>query len=72
MFVLRQDVEEVLGSIPDEYFAELFRCVSEELSDAVCMDKICIASDRLAKQITDFGADVEDEEQDWAATSQRP
>ncbi|CAK9029685.1 U5 small nuclear ribonucleoprotein 200 kDa helicase (Activating signal cointegrator 1 complex subunit 3-like 1) (BRR2 homolog) (U5 snRNP-specific 200 kDa protein) (U5-200KD) [Durusdinium trenchii] len=39
----KKDVEEVLGSIPDEYFAELFR---------------------LAKQITDFGADVEDEEQD--------
>eukprot|EP00439_Symbiodinium_sp_Y106_P035618 s3290_g4.t1 len=40
------DVEEVLGSITDEYFAELFR---------------------LAKQITDFGADVEDEEQDSGA-----
>jgi len=39
----KKDVEEVLGSISDEYFAELFR---------------------LAKQITDFGADVEDEEQD--------
>ncbi|CAE7947152.1 Snrnp200 [Symbiodinium sp. KB8] len=39
----KKDVEEVLGSITDEYFAELFR---------------------LAKQITDFGADVEDEEQD--------
>jgi pre-mRNA-splicing helicase BRR2 len=39
----KKDVEEVLGSVTDEYFAELFR---------------------LAKQITDFGADVEDEEQD--------
>jgi len=39
----KKDVEEVLGSISDEFFAELFR---------------------LAKQITDFGADVEDEEQD--------
>merc|ERR1712083_1288066 len=39
----KKDVEEVLGSVSDEYFAELFR---------------------LAKQITDFGADVEDEEQD--------
>merc|ERR1711972_816369 len=39
----KKDVEEVLGAITDEYFAELFR---------------------LAKQITDFGADVEDEEQD--------
>merc|ERR1712194_43311 len=39
----KKDVEEVLGSISDEYFAELFR---------------------RAKQITDFGADVEDEEQD--------
>merc|ERR1712129_672978 len=39
----KKDCEEVLGSITDEYFAELFR---------------------LAKQITDFGADVEDEEQD--------
>jgi len=39
----KKDVEEVLGSISDEYFAELFR---------------------LTKQITDFGADVEDEEQD--------
>merc|ERR1740138_1686582 len=39
----KKDVEEVLGSITDEYFADLFR---------------------LSKQITDFGADVEDEEQD--------
>merc|ERR1712217_936475 len=39
----KRDVEEVLGSISDEFFAELFR---------------------LSKQITDFGADVEDEEQD--------
>merc|ERR1711870_127102 len=39
----KKGVEEVLGSVSDEYFAELFR---------------------LAKQITDFGADVEDEEQD--------
>merc|ERR1712203_665261 len=39
----KKDVEEVLGTVSDEYFAELFR---------------------LAKQITDFGADVEDEEQD--------
>jgi len=39
----KKDVEEVLGTITDEYFAELFR---------------------LSKQITDFGADVEDEEQD--------
>merc|ERR1711972_384999 len=39
----KKDVEEVLGSVTDEFFAELFR---------------------LAKQITDFGADVEDEEQD--------
>eukprot|EP00429_Kryptoperidinium_foliaceum_P049989 CAMPEP_0176116146 /NCGR_PEP_ID=MMETSP0120_2-20121206/58331_1 /TAXON_ID=160619 /ORGANISM="Kryptoperidinium foliaceum, Strain CCMP 1326" /LENGTH=2173 /DNA_ID=CAMNT_0017450395 /DNA_START=42 /DNA_END=6563 /DNA_ORIENTATION=+ len=39
----KSHVEEVLGSVTDEYFAELFR---------------------LAKQITDFGADVEDEEQD--------
>lgn len=39
----KKDVEEVLGSISDEYFQELYR---------------------LAKQITDYGADVEDEEQD--------
>merc|ERR1712060_797123 len=39
----KKDVEEVLGSVSDEYFAELFR---------------------LSKQITDFGADVEDAEQD--------
>merc|ERR1711935_1031743 len=39
----KKDVEEVLGSISDEYFQELYR---------------------LTKQITDFGADVEDEEQD--------
>merc|ERR1740138_1525584 len=39
----KKDMEEVLGSISDEYFQELYR---------------------LAKQITDFGADVEDEEQD--------
>mmetsp|Transcript_16957 Transcript_16957/g.39591 ORF Transcript_16957/g.39591 Transcript_16957/m.39591 type:complete len:2174 (-) Transcript_16957:228-6749(-) len=39
----KRDVEEVLGSIQDEYFQELYR---------------------LAKQITDYGADVEDEEQD--------
>merc|ERR1712190_318718 len=39
----KKDGEEVLGSITDEYFADLFR---------------------LSKQITDFGADVEDEEQD--------
>jgi len=39
----KKDVEEVLGSVTDEFFAELFR---------------------LSKQITDFGADVEDEEQD--------
>merc|ERR1711870_24356 len=39
----KKDVEEVLGSVSDEFFADLFR---------------------LSKQITDFGADVEDEEQD--------
>mmetsp|Transcript_75394 Transcript_75394/g.157134 ORF Transcript_75394/g.157134 Transcript_75394/m.157134 type:complete len:2169 (-) Transcript_75394:248-6754(-) len=39
----KRDVEEVLGPIADEFFAELFR---------------------LSKQITDYGADVEDEEQD--------
>lgn len=39
----KSHVEEVVGEVTDEYFAELFR---------------------LSKQITDFGADVEDEEQD--------
>merc|ERR1711972_1295308 len=39
----KRDVEEVLGSIDDIFFQELYR---------------------LSKQITDFGADVEDEEQD--------
>merc|ERR1740138_1128982 len=46
----KKDVEEVLGSVTDEYFAELFR---------------------LAKQITDFGADVEDEDDEDAMDAEK-